>query len=72
MHSLRLASGILFRMRMMMAEHDEYTPDAIEASAGELFDELKLLARTAHDQIKLVAKMRRDHAVGERRMGLDA
>ena len=64
MQSLRRASGILFRLRMIMSEHDKYTPDAIEVSAAELFDELKLLVRTAHDQIKLVAKMRRDRCRG--------
>jgi hypothetical protein len=64
MQSLRLASRILFRLRMIMAEHHEYTPDSIDVSAGELFDELKLLVRTAHDQIKLVARMRRDRCRG--------
>ena len=60
--SLAMCSEILRRLRMVVAEQHEFEPDALEVSVRELLDEVSLLVRTAGDQVKLVAQMRRAYA----------
>lgn len=57
--TLTVANALCWRLRWLCSLHRSYTPDALERSMCELTNELRLLIRTAEDQLLVVCAMRR-------------